>query len=272
MCHALSVSRSGFYKMQKEPVSKRSRETLRLDKEIQDIYAENRGLCGSPRITHALREKGWKVSKNRVAKRMAQNGWRAKTCKRFRVATTDSKHACPVAPNILNRNFSAPAPDRVYVSDITYVATQCGWAYVCVFIDLFSRMVVGWAISDSLDHRMVLSALEKALLRRRPQEGLIIHSDRGIQYACEAFRNALDNNHFIQSMSRKGNCWDNAVAESFFHTFKTELIYQNVYQNHTQLYRDIFEYIEIYYNRRRKHSTLGYLTPVLFENILKKAA
>jgi putative transposase len=272
MCRVLSVSRSGFYKFQKESVSKRQKEDERLDKEIEEIYQENKGRYGSPRITDALRERGWNVSKNRVAKRMVKKGLRAKTCKRFRVRTTDSKHSYPIAPNILNRNFSVSAPDQVYVSDITYLPTKMGWAYLAVFIDLFSRMVVGWSISSSLDHTMVLSAFTKAIQHRNPGKGLVVHSDRGVQYACDAFRNALHNRQFIQSMSRHGDCWDNAVAESFFNTFKTELIYQNIYESHTQLYRDIFEYIEIYYNRRRKHSSLCYLNPASFENNLKKAA
>lgn len=203
---------------------------------------------------------------------MRKMGIASKVRKTFK-ATTNSKHNYPVAPNSLNRNFTASAPNKVWVSDITYIRTKCGWVYLTVFIDLFSRLVTGWAISHSLSHEMVLEALQRAIWRRKPAKGLMIHSDRGVQYACDGFRNQLKKHGFVQSMSRKGDCWDNAVSESFFKTLKTELIYHVDLFNIHQVKRELFEYIELFYNRRRLHATLGYKTPADFEQIeFKKCA
>ena len=204
------------------------------------------------------------MSKNRVARRMRDTGLRSKIRRKYRV-TTDSKHHFPIAPNLLERNFTAEVPDKVWVSDITYLASRTGWLYLTVIIDLFSRMVVGWALSSSLSHEMVVAALKRAVKNRRPAKGLIFHSDRGVQYACTDFCKELDKNQFIQSMSRKGDCWDNAVAESFFGIMKTELTYHEQYEDHQDTLHSIFEYIEAFYNRQRKHSTLGYLSPVEYE-------
>ncbi|NIP55503.1 MAG: IS3 family transposase, partial [Phycisphaerae bacterium] len=187
-----------------------------------------------------------------------------KVRRKYRV-TTDSKHHFPVAPNLLERNFTAAVPDKVWVSDITYLATRTGWLYLTVIIDLFSRMVVGWALSSSLSHEMVVTALKRAIKNRRPGDGLIFHSDRGVQYACTDFRKELQKHHIVQSMSRKGDCWDNAVAESFFGIMKTELVYHEQYAGHQDTLHSIFEYIEAFYNRERRHSTLGYLCPVEYE-------
>jgi len=195
---------------------------------------------------------------------MRKAGLRSKIRRKYRV-TTDSKHHFPVAPNLLERNFTAAVPDKVWVSDITYLATRTGWLYLTVIIDLFSRMVVGWALSSSLSHEMVVTALKRAIKNRRPGKGLIFHSDRGVQYACTGFRKELGKHDFVQSMSRKGNCWDNAVAESFFGVMKTELVYHERYEGHQDTLHSIFEYIEVFYNRERKHSTIGYLTPVEYE-------
>jgi putative transposase len=195
---------------------------------------------------------------------MRQSGLRSKVRRKFRV-TTDSKHRFPIAPNLLKQNFTTQAPDKVWVSDITYCATRTGWLYLTVIIDLFSRLVVGWSLSSSLSHEMVLTALKRAVRRRRPGKGVIFHSDRGVQYACTNFRKELTKHGFIQSMSRKGNCWDNAVAESFFSVMKTELIYHERYNGHQDTLHSVFEYIEIFYNRERRHSTLGYLAPVEYE-------
>ncbi len=170
-----------------------------------------------------------------------------------------------MAPNLLERNFTAQAPDRVWVSDITYLATRTGWLYLTVIIDLFSLMVVGWALSSSLSHEMVVTALKRAIRRRRPGKGLVFHSDRGVQYACSGFRKELDKHEFIQSMSRKGDCWDNAVAESFFGIMKCELVYHECYEDHQDTLHSIFEYIEVFYNRQRSHSTLEYLCPAEYE-------
>ena len=211
-----------------------------------------------------LRDQGRKVGKNRVAERMRKAGLRSKIRRKYRV-TTNSKHKFPVAPNLLERNFTAQAPDRVWVSDITYLATRTGWLYLTVIIDLFSRMVVGWALSSSLSHEMVVVALKRAIRRRGPTSGLVFHSDRGVQYACTGFRDELEGHGFVQSMSRKGDCWDNAVAESFFAIMKTELVYHERYEGHQDTLHSIFEYIEVFYNRQRRHSTLEYLCPAEYE-------
>jgi putative transposase len=191
-------------------------------------------------------------------------GLRSKIRRKYRV-TTDSKHSFPVAPNLLQRNFTAQAPNQAWVSDITYLATCRGWLYLTVIIDLFSRLVVGWALSSSLGHEMVITALKRAIRRRRPGKGLIFHSDRGVQYACTDFRKELAEHGFTQSMSRKGDCWDNAVAESFFGIMKTELVYHEKYEGHQDTLHSVFEYIEAFYNHQRRHSTLEYLSPAEYE-------
>ena len=264
MCRVLEVSRSGYYRWLKRKPSQREIDNKRLDAEIREIYDSKKGRYGSPKITQELQDRGRKVDKNRVARRMRKAGLRSKIRRKYRV-TTDSKHHFPVAPNLLERNFTAAVPDKVWVSDITYLATRTGWLYLTVIIDLFSRMVVGWALSSSLSHEMVVTALKRAIKNRRPGKGLIFHSDRGVQYACTDFRKELGKHGFVQSMSRKGNCWDNAVAESFFGVMKTELVYHERYEGHQDTLHSIFEYIEVFYNRERKHSTIGYLTPVEYE-------
>jgi transposase InsO family protein len=231
---------------------------------------KHKGRSGSPKITSELRDKGFAVSKNRVARRMKSAGLRSIVRRKFR-ATTDSTHKYPVAPNLLQRDFSANEPNTVWVSDITYIATRNGWLYLTVFLDLFSRKVVGWALSSSLGSQMVQTALLRAIRNRRPGAGLIIHSDRGVQYACHDFKKLLKKHNFVQSMSRKGNCWDNAVAESFFSIIKSELIHHERFIGPKDTLPAIFEYIEVYYNRKRKHSTLGYQTPDQFERPIKSA-
>jgi len=240
-----------------------------MDAEIREIYDGSKGRYGSPKITRELQDRGHRVSKNRVARRMRDAGLRSKVRRKYRV-TTDSKHQFPVAPNLLARDFTAEVPDKVWVSDITYLATRTGWLYLTVIIDLFSRMVIGWALSSSLSHEMVVAALKRAVRKRRPGKGLVFHSDRGVQYACTDFRKELGKYGFIQSMSRKGNCWDNAVAESFFGIMKTELVYHEKYEGHQDTLHSIFEYIEAFYNRERRHSTLGYLSPVEYEKLKLK--
>ena len=258
------MSRSGYYRWLKRKPSQREIDNKRLDAEIRKIYDGSKGRYGSPKIAQELQDRGRRVSKNRVARRMRDAGLRSKVRRKYRV-TTDSKHHFPVAPNLLARNFTAEVPDKVWVSDITYLATRTGWLYLTVIIDLFSRMVVGWALSSSLSHEMVVTALKRAIRSRRPGDGLIFHSDRGVQYACTGFRKELGKHRFVQSMSRKGDCWDNAVAESFFGQMKTELIYHEKYEGHQDTLHSIFEYIEAFYNRERRHSTLGYLSPVEYE-------
>jgi putative transposase len=270
MCRVFSVSRSGYYSWRSRPESQLSVANRRLDAHIKAIYMKHKGRSGSPKITDELRDKGFSVSKNRVARRMKAAGLRSIVRRKFRV-TTDSKHSYPVAANLLQRDFSASAPNTVWVSDITYIATERGWLYLTVFIDLFSRMVVGWALSSSLASQMVLTALHRAIRSRHPGAGLIIHSDRGVQYACHDFRKLLDKHGFVQSMSRKGNCWDNAVAESFFSIIKSEMIHHTRFKGPQDTLAAVFEYIEVYYNRQRKHSTLGYQTPDQFERSIKSA-
>jgi len=264
MCRVLQVSRSGYYRWLKRKPSPRQLDNQRLDAEIREIYDASKQRYGSPKITQELRDQGRKVGKNRVARRMRKAGLRSKIRRKYRV-TTDSKHHFAVSPNLLERNFKAGAPDRVWVSDITYLATKAGWLYLTVIIDLFSRLVVGWALSSSLSHEMVVTALKRAIQRRRPGKGVIFHSDRGVQYACTDFRKELAKHEFVQSMSRKGDCWDNAVAESFFAIMKTELVYHERYVGHQDTLHSIFEYIEVFYNRQRRHSTLEYLCPSEFE-------
>lgn len=266
MCRTFNISPSGFYRWQKKPCSARQSENNRIRQRIGELYTEHNGMAGSPMITADLRSEPEfaTVSKNRVARHMKDMGLRCRTTKKF-VVTTDSKHDQPVAPNLLNREFSVSYPNTAWVSDITYIKVGSKWQYLTVFIDLFSRIVVGWDLSESLERHSMIRAFQKALWRRRPGEGLLVHSDRGAQYASADFRKLLKDKKFIQSMSRKGNCWDNSVAESFFHTLKTQLIYHRRFQNRDEIEQALFSYIEIYYNRRRRHSTNGYQTPAMYE-------
>ncbi|UCF95701.1 MAG: IS3 family transposase [Desulfobacterales bacterium] len=211
MCRVLSVSRSGYYRWRNRPESQRAIENRCLDAHIKAIFNRHKGRCGSPKITDELNDMGFPVSKNRVARRMKAIGLRSIYRRKYRT-TTDSKHSHPVAGNLLQRNFTTDGPDKVWVSDITYIATARGWMYLTVFIDLFSRMVVVWARSSSLSAEMVLTALGRGIRNRRPGSGLIIHSDRGVQYACKDFRKVLKKHGFVQSMSRKGDCWERGVC------------------------------------------------------------
>ena len=266
MCRALKISKSGYYAWKIRPQSNRARENEKLDHHIRTTYKKSRDTYGSPRITEALKKQSISCSENRVAKRMRINDIKAKTKKRFKV-TTNSKHNQPVAENLLGQNFEAQRPNQVWVSDITYIWTHEGWLYLAVILDLFSRQIVGWAMSNRLGQELVLDAFKQAIWSRRPQSGVIFHSDQGVQYACQAFRDLLHHYKFIQSMSGKGNCYDNAVAESFFHTLKIELIYFENYITRGDAKNSVFEYIEIFYNRDRMHSTLNYYSPVQFEQL-----
>ncbi|GBU22391.1 transposase [Fibrobacteres bacterium R8-0-B4] len=265
MCAKLGVSRSGYYKWASGTPSKREAERVELITKMREIFAEHDGRIGSPKMRVELAKRGVSAGKNRVARAMRQGGLRAKTHRPYRV-TTDSNHALPIAENRLNREFSVAEPNKVLVSDITYVRTAGGWVYLAVFIDLFSRMVVGWAVSRSLKTEVVLTALERAVKTRGLKSGVMVHSDRGCQYSSAAFRAALRRHGFVQSMSRKGNCWDNAVAESFFRIYKTELTYHCKFNDLTDVWRKSFEYFECYYNRKRAHGTLNYMTPAEFES------
>jgi putative transposase len=234
---------------------------------IEDIHKASRGTYGSPRVLAQLKGLGFKLSKSRVERLMKKHGIRAKTRRKFRV-TTDSKHSFPVAPNILERNFSPAEPNAAWGGDITYLRTKEGWLFLAVIIDLFSRQVVGWSMGERITRELTLNALRMALNRRNPGEGLIHHSDRGSQYACADYQKLLKARKIICSMSRKGNCWDNAVVESFFHSLKTECVYWEEFETREQARKRIFEWIEVFYNRQRIHSTLGYLTPIDFEKRL----
>ena len=264
MCDVLSVSRSGYYAWAKNPASKRKLAKAKLLEMIRSIHHDSGMTYGSPRVYQALKEQGVPCSQSRVARLMREDGLRAKTKRRFKV-TTDSKHNLPVAPNLLNRDFSPAVPNQVYAGDITYIWTTEGWLYLAVVIDLFSRSVVGWAMDKRMTRQLVIDALTMAVQRRRPPSGVIFHSDRGSQYASADFQSMLAKHGMRCSMSRKGDCWDNAPVESFFGSLKQELVFHQKYPTRFHARQSIFEYIERFYNRRRLHSTLGYKSPANFE-------
>ena len=265
MCQTLEVSRSGYHNYLKRRFSQSQLENMQILEEIRRIYDRHKGRYGSPRITQELRAKGLLYNKKRIARLMRINSIKAKTRKKFKV-TTDSNHGLTVAKNLLGGNFNVTEKDKVWVSDITYIGTMEGWLYLAVIMDLSSRRVVGWSMSERIDQELVISALQKALINRKPAKGLIFHSDRGKQYASEKVKQLLEGNGILQSMSRKGNPYDNAVAESFFHTLKTELVNFEKYETRSEARRSIFEYLEIYYNKQRRHSAIKYYSPVEFEN------
>ena len=264
MARVLDVSLSGYYAWRMRRKSNRKRENDNLLISIIDIFHEGRQTYGSPSITRELNKLGIHCSKNRVARLMKINGIHAITKRRFKV-TTDSQHKKPIAENLLKKGIVIQQPNSVWVSDITYIWTRERWMYLSVIIDLYSRTIVGWSMRKHLRKELVTEALQMAYNSRKPAPGLIFHSDRGVQYASGAVRSFLSGHGFLQSMSGKGNCYDNAYAESFFHTLKTELIYQNKYQTREEARQDIFEYIEVFYNRKRRHSALDYLSPMQFE-------
>lgn len=272
LCESLNVSKSGYYGWRGRDNSEREAKRLKLLRAIEDVYRAGRGNYGSPRIYDELKGLGYNVSKSTVERVMRENKIRARTKRRFRV-TTDSKHTMPVAPNLLKRNFSPEKPNQVWASDITYIWTKEGWLFLCVVIDLFSRQVVGWELEKQMTKELILSALDQSIYRRQPGTGLIFHSDRGSQYCSEKFRDRLAAHQILQSQSRRANCWDNACVESFFHTLKTESIYHEAFETREEARRVIFEWVEAFYNRQRKHSTLGYKSPIDFERqALEEAA
>jgi putative transposase len=276
MCKALKVSKSGYYAWRRRPESAPSLENKAITSEIQKAFDDSKGTYGSPRVTEKLNGDGRRVSRPRVARLMRAAHLRSRMARRF-VNTTDSEHEYKVAPNLLDRDFKPGRIRRAWVSDITYIHTAQGWLYLTVIIDLGDRKVIGWALSKSMHAAVtVVAAYRMALGNRGACEGLIFHSDRGIQYACEEFRNLLAKGGLVvQSMSRKGNCWDNAVAESFFKSLKTEWLYGKAFKTREQAEIAVFEYIEIWYNRRRLHSSLGYKTPEQYlkdQSIIKEAA
>lgn len=264
LCRVLDVSRSGFYAWSRRPASQRCIDDSRIVANVAAIFEEHKGRYGSVRITRELRAGGMRVGRHRVRRLMRQAALRVRRCRRW-VRTTDSRHRYPIAPNLLARNFAVDAPNRAWVADITYLPTRAGWLYLAVILDLYSRAVVGWSMSRRIDGKLTLDALDAALMRRRVEPGLIAHSDRGTQYAAGEYQRRLHQHGMICSMSRKGDCWDNAVAESFFATLKLELLGDDIFADHATAQRLVFEYIEAYYNRRRRHSTLGYVSPAAYE-------
>lgn len=265
LCEVLQVTKSGFYAWKKRPMSERQQRREQLVGRIRQTHEKSRRIYGSPRVTAQLNASGVIVCENTVARYMREEGVASKVKRRFRVKTTDSKHDHPVAMNVLNRSFQAEAPDRKWCVDITYVPTAQGWLYLAAVIDLCSRMIVGWAMADHLRAELCLDALSMAIQNRRPGPGLLHHSDRGVQYACQAYRSFVDRQQMQVSMSRTGNCYDNAVMESFFGTLKTELVYHENYPTRGEARLSIFEYIEVFYNRQRRHSAIGYMSPEAFE-------
>ena len=265
MCRALEVSRSGYYAFKNRPKSQNRLENEKLVIEIRRVFLENNSNYGSPRIWDQLNNKEHiACSENRVARVMRINSIVAIQRRKFRV-TTNSKHDYPVWPNVLNRNFVVDRPNAIWVSDITYIWTFEGWLYLAVVLDLFSRGIIGLAMDKTIADTLVTQAMRQAILMRGPAKGLICHSDRGSQYAGNDFKAILAENEFIGSMSKKGDCWDNAVAESFFHTLKVELIHRNKFRTRDEAKRKIFEYVEMYYNCKRAHSTLGNMSPLEYE-------
>ena len=264
-CRVLRVSRSGYYAWRDRPPSARSIRREELAQQIQAVHARSRGVYGSPRVYHALLHQGQAVCENTVARLMQERQIRAKTKKKFVPRTTDSAHQEPLARNLLDRQFTAARPNQKWVTDITYVPTDEGWLYLAGVLDLCSRKIVGWSMAEHMQTELVSDALRMALVQRRPADGLLHHSDRGVQYASADYRQLLADQGMQASMSGKGDCWDNACAESFWSTLKTELIHHEHYATRQQARASIFEYIEVFYNRQRLHSALGYQSPEAFE-------
>lgn len=267
MSQILKISKSGYYKWGNKNPSNREEENDMLLNQIKDIYADNKGRYGSPRITKELIKTGKRYGKNRITRLMRKNNIMAKTKRKFKI-TTNSKHNYPAAPNLLKQDFTAAGINQKWVSDITYIYTKEGWLYLAGILDLCSKKIVGWSMGCRLTRDLSIKALEQALKRRNIDGDLILHSDRGIQYSCHDYTDLITDNSLIQSMSGKGNCYDNAAMESFFKTLKTELVHWEKYATRDEAKKSVFEYIEVYYNRKRMHSSIGYMNPVEFENSL----
>jgi putative transposase len=264
MCRVLGVSRSGYYAWQTRPAPPRAKADAQLAAEIASTHKRSRGTYGSPRVHADLQARGVRVGRKRVARLMRQNGIQARRKRRFR-RTTDSNHALPVAPNVVARRFDVGALNEVWATDVTCVWTDEGWLFLAAILDLFSRRVVGWAASANNDTALALAALDQALRARRPRAGLVHHSDRGSPYASDDYRAALDAHGIVASMSRTGDCYDNAVAESFFASLKAELVEHERYATRAAATASIGDYLEVFYNPARRHSHLGYLSPIEFE-------
>lgn len=264
MCGVLGVSRSGYYNWTVRGQSRRVHLNNALDRRIRAIFVEHRQRYGAPRIAKALHEEGLKCSENRIARRMCALGLKAIQAKKFKV-TTDSTHSNPVAPDLLKQDFRAEAPNQKWTSDITYVWTDEGWLYLAVVMDLYSRAIVGWAMNRWMTQQLVCDALSMALLRRGFPKETLLRSDRGSQYCSQRYQRLIKSHGLHCSMGRRATCYDNAVTESFFHTLKVELVHRERYVTRRMAQSSIFEYIEMYYNRRRRHSAIGHQIPMLFE-------
>ena len=270
MCEVLDVSRPGFYDWRDREPSKREQENKELLEDIERVFEDSRETYGSPRIHQTLQDEGRNVGRNRVARIMRDNGIRAVQPRRKK-RTTDSNHAFPIAKNLLDRQFTAVTADEVWLADITYIETDQGWLYLAAVLDVYSRKIVGWAMDKTMSRKLCMDALSMAIVNRKPAEGLVHHSDRGSQYASGDYQQMLDDNGMTCSMSRKGDCWDNAPMESFFGTLKTESLHRFDFATRDEARRVVFEYIEIFYNRKRKHSALDYESPAGFEEMAKAA-
>jgi putative transposase len=264
LCRYFGVSRSGFYAWRSRPESERAREDRLLLGEIERVYKKHRQVYGSPRIHAELKDDGFEVGRNRVARIMREQGIQAKRRRPFR-RTTESNHRFPVAPNLLNRRFNVEQPNRVWASDITYISTKQGWLFLAVVLDLFSRRVVGWAMSKRIDSQLTRRALTMAINHRQPRKDLLHHSDRGFQYATLPYQKLLQRHGMIASMSRTGDCWDNAVVESFFSTLELELLDHHEFNTRGEARTAVCDYIEAFYNSERRHSYLGYRSPEHYE-------
>lgn len=265
MCTVLEVSPAGYYAWRDRPVSERAKSNAVLLAAIRQVHHDSHGRYGSPRVHAALQRQGRDASRGRIERTMRRNDIRAITARPHRVRTTDSRHDLPIAPNLIARDFTASAPNRVWLADITYIPTAEGWLYLAAVMDLFSRKIVGWAMRDTMQVELASAALTMAINQQRPQNGLIHHSDRGVQYASHAYRKALSAAGITASMSRKADCYDNAPMESFFHTLKTELVHHHDYKTRAEAQHDIFAFIEGFYNRTRLHSAIGYIAPIEME-------
>jgi putative transposase len=261
MSGVLEVSASGYYAWRRRPESTRSRADRALAADIRRVHADNRAIYGSPRVHAALRAEGRQIGVNRVARLMRHHGIQGHHKRRV-PRTTDSKHALPVAPHLLGRQFTAPAPNRIWLADITDIPTAEGWLYLAVILDMFARRVVGWAMSETMPQQLTIAALQMAITNRRPRPGLVHHSDRGSQYAARTYRRLLEQHSMLCSMSRKGDCWDNAPMESFFGSIKTELDDATVFETRQAAKNAVFSFIDGFYNRQRLHSAIGYCSPI----------
>lgn len=266
LCQLFHVSQSGYYAWKQRTQKSPTKDNSLLTLHVKAAFSASRGTYGSPRITAELKAQGFQVGRYRVMQIMRANGLKVRPKKRF-VKTTDSSHKCPVAPNRLDQNFKAYRKDQKWASDITYIWTQEGWLYLAIILDLFSRRIVGWSVSDKLNTELPLSALQRAITMRRPEKGLIHHSDRGVQYCSGKYQKLLYKHDILCSMSRKGNCYDNAPAETFFKTLKSDLVWKTSFASRAQAKREVEKYIDQFYNTKRRHSALKYNSPIQYENM-----